>query len=67
MSVPVLGSSWHCTQKPPLLEPFKHVEHCLDADTSFPNLLPKGVRKVVAFCGQDFAELFIQDALDFGG
>ncbi|KAK4143975.1 uncharacterized protein C8A04DRAFT_28319 [Dichotomopilus funicola] len=28
---------------PPLLEPFKQIEHCLDADASFPNLLPKGV------------------------
>ncbi len=86
-----------------MLEPFKQIEHCLDADTLFPNLLPKGVvtatdstptiatevsgiylgslsaagkdelarfvaqRKVVAFRGQDFAELFVQEALDFGG
>ena len=95
--------TWDRTQKYPPLEPFEHVEHGKDADTSYPNLLPQGVvsvndltptigtevtgiqlsklsaagkdelarfvaeRKVVAFRGQDFADLPIQEALDFGG
>jgi len=84
------------------LEPFEHYEHGKDADTTFPNLLPKesvkvthltpsigtevsGIqlstlsnagkdelarfvaeRKVVAFRGQDFADLPIEKALEFG-
>lgn len=93
--------TWNPAQKYPPLEPFEHVEHGKDADTSFPNLLPtqaqvtdltptigsevRGIqlssltsagkdelarfvaqRKVVAFRGQDFADLSIRDALEFG-
>jgi len=85
------------------LAPFKHVEHGLDADPTYPDLLPKGVvttteltptigtevsgiqlsslsnagkdqlarfvaeRKVVVFRDQDFADLPIEKALEFGG
>lgn len=95
--------TWDRTQTYPPLEPFEHVEHGKDADTSYPNLLPQGTvsvtnltpsigtevrgiqlstlsntgkdelarfvaeRKVVAFRDQDFADLSIQEALDFGG
>ncbi|KAK0746786.1 hypothetical protein B0T18DRAFT_412420 [Schizothecium vesticola] len=94
--------TWDPKQKYPALEPFEHVEHGKDADTSYPNLLPAGTavthltptigtevrgiqistlsdagkdelarlvaeRKVVAFRGQDFADLPIEKALEFGG
>lgn len=94
--------TWNPEQKYPPLEPFEHVEHGKDADTTYPDLLPadtkvvhltpttgtevRGVqlsklnnagkdqlarlvaeRKVVAFRDQDFADLPIQEALDFGG
>ncbi|KAL2129180.1 hypothetical protein VTI74DRAFT_8108 [Chaetomium olivicolor] len=95
--------TWDGTKKYPPLEPFEHYEHGKDADTSYPNLLPKGVvsvthltptigtevrgiqlstlsnagkdelarfvaeRKVVAFRDQDFADLPIEKALEFGG
>jgi len=93
---------WNHGEKYPPLQPFTHVEHGLDADPSFKDLLPEGTqvrkltpgigsevtgvqlskltaagkdqlallvaqRKVVAFRDQDFADLPIQDALDFGG
>ncbi|KAH7024481.1 TfdA family taurine catabolism dioxygenase TauD [Microdochium trichocladiopsis] len=93
--------TWSPEQKYPPLQPFEHVEHGKDADTSYPDLLPAGTkttdltptigtevhgiqvsslskagkdqlarfvaeRKVVAFRDQDFADLPIQDALDFG-
>ncbi|KAB5540206.1 hypothetical protein GE09DRAFT_252051 [Coniochaeta sp. 2T2.1] len=94
--------TWNPEQKYPPLEPFEHYEHGKDADTTFPNLLPKdsakvthltpsigtevtGIqlsslsnagkdelarfvaeRKVVAFRGQDFADLPIEKALEFG-
>jgi sulfonate dioxygenase len=103
MQYPHYLPTWDRTQTYPPLEPFEHVEHGVDADTTFPNLLPKGVasvtdltptigtevrgiqlsslsaagkdelarfvaqRKVVAFRDQDFADLPIQEALDFGG
>ncbi|KAM7207171.1 hypothetical protein V8F20_002437 [Naviculisporaceae sp. PSN 640] len=94
--------TWNPEQRYPALEPFEHVEHGLDADPSYPNLLPDGVsvnhltptigtevkgiqlsslsnagkdelarfvaeRKVVAFRDQDFADLPIEKALEFGG
>ncbi|KAK1831878.1 hypothetical protein QBC39DRAFT_350387 [Podospora conica] len=94
--------TWDPNQKYPPLEPFEHVEHGKDADTSYPNLLPAGTsvthltpsigtevrgiqisslsdagkdelarfvaeRKVVAFRAQDFADLPIEKALEFGG
>lgn len=94
--------TWDPKQKYPALEPFEHVEHGKDADTSYPNLLPAGTavthltpsigtevrgiqlstlsdagkdelarlvaeRKVVAFRAQDFADLPIDKALEFGG
>ncbi|RDL36483.1 Uncharacterized protein BP5553_05835 [Venustampulla echinocandica] len=93
---------WDHNEKYPVLEPFEHVEHGLNADPTFKDLLPSsskitkltpstgsevtGVqlsklsaagkdqlallvaqRKVVAFRDQDFADLPIQEALDFGG
>lgn len=94
--------TWNPEQKYPPLQPFEHYEHGKDADTTFPNLLPKdsakvthltptigtevtGIqlsslsnagkdelarfvaeRKVVAFRGQDFADLPIEKALEFG-
>ncbi|KAK3353888.1 hypothetical protein B0T25DRAFT_222403 [Lasiosphaeria hispida] len=94
--------TWNPEQQYPALEPFEHVEHGKNADTTFPNLLPEGAavthltptigtevrgiqltsltsagkdelarfvaeRKVVAFRGQDFADLPIEKALEFGG
>jgi sulfonate dioxygenase len=95
--------TWNPDQKYPPLTPFEHYEHGKDADTTFPNLLPKDTaivshltptigtevkgiqlsslnaagkdelarfvaeRKVVAFRGQDFADLPIADALEYGG
>ena len=94
--------TWNPEQKYPPLEPFTHVEHGVDADAEFPDLLGpsvvkddltptigssiKGVqisklsnagkdqlallaaqRKVLAFRDQDFADLPIHEALDFGG
>jgi sulfonate dioxygenase len=88
-------------EKYPPLEPFEHRDHGLDADPSYPELLPEGVevsdltptigtevkgvqlsklsnagkdqlaryvaqRKVVAFRDQDFADLPISEALDYG-
>ncbi|KAH8805798.1 hypothetical protein F5884DRAFT_459403 [Xylogone sp. PMI_703] len=93
--------TWNHGQKYPPLEPFAHVEHGLNADASFPDLLPSGSkiknltpsigsevtgiqlsslsaagkdqlallvaqRKVVAFRDQDFADLPISEALEFG-
>jgi sulfonate dioxygenase len=94
--------TWNPEQKYPRLEPFEFRDHGLDADPTFPNLLPEGSttvthltptigtevrgiqlsslsdagkdelarfvadRKVVAFRDQDFADLPIQAALDFG-
>ena len=94
--------TWNPEQKYPPLQPFEHYEHGKDADTTFPNLLPKATskvvhltptigtevsgiqlsaltdagkdelarfvaeRKVVAFRGQDFADLPIEKALEFG-
>lgn len=83
------------------MQPFKHIEHGIDADPAFPDLLGPGVvkdditptigssirgvqlsrlsaagkdqlallvaqRKVLAFRDQDFADLPIREALDFG-
>lgn len=95
--------TWDRSEKYAPLEPFEHYEHGKDADTTFPNLLPKdqvtvkqltptigtevrGIqlstlsdagkdelarfvaeRKVVAFRDQDFADLPIEKALEFGG
>ncbi|KAK4139162.1 uncharacterized protein C8A04DRAFT_16104 [Dichotomopilus funicola] len=95
--------TWDRNEKYAPLEPFEHYEHGKDADTTFPNLLPKdqvtvkqltptigtevrGIqlsslndagkdelarfvaeRKVVAFRDQDFADLPIEKALEFGG
>lgn len=93
---------WDHGEKYPPLEPFTHVEHGIDADLTFKDLLVEGSkiqnltpttgseitgvqlskltaagknqlarlvaeRKVVAFRDQDFADLPIQEALDFGG
>ncbi|MCJ1238033.1 hypothetical protein MMC14_006021 [Varicellaria rhodocarpa] len=94
--------TWNPEQKYPPLEPFKHVEHGVNADAEYPDLLGpsvvkddltpnigssiKGVqisklsdagknqlalltaqRKVLAFRDQDFADLPIHEALNFGG
>jgi len=91
---------WGPDKYPPL-ELFEHRDHGLDADASYPELLPSGVitndltpsigtevtgiqlstltkagkdqlarfvaeRKVVAFRNQDFADLPISEALDYG-
>jgi len=101
-SYPHYLPTWNHGQKYPPLEPFVYVEHGLDADPTFKDLLPEGStikkltpstgsevtgvqlsklnaagkdqlallvaqRKVVAFRDQDFADLPIQEALDFGG
>lgn len=95
--------AWNPDEHYPPLVPFEHYEHGKDADTTYPELLPKGVskrvdltpsigsevsgiqlsslsnagkdqlarfvaeRKVVAFRKQDFADLPIQEALDYAG
>ncbi|KAF2665283.1 TauD-domain-containing protein [Microthyrium microscopicum] len=94
--------TWDANKTYPPLQPFEHIEHGKDADTSYPNLLGgasrvveltgntgsevHGIqlskltdagkdelarfvaeRKVVAFRDQDFADIPIQEALDFGG
>ncbi|KAJ5729606.1 uncharacterized protein N7483_004114 [Penicillium malachiteum] len=101
-SYPNYLPTWDYEEKYPPLEPFNHVDHGKDADSSFKDLLPEGSkiqkltptigsevtgiqlsklnsagkdqlallvaqRKVVAFRDQDFADLSIQEALDFGG
>ncbi|MCJ1354998.1 MAG: hypothetical protein MMC33_004989 [Icmadophila ericetorum] len=93
--------TWNPAQKYPPWKPFQHVEHGIDADPTFPDLLGPGVikdditpttgssirgvqlsrlstagkdqlallvaqRKVLAFRDQDFADLPINEALDFG-
>jgi sulfonate dioxygenase len=94
--------TWDPEEKYAPLQPFEHRDHGLDADLSFPDLLPQGTqvtdltptigtevegiqlssltaagkdqlarfvaqRRVVAFRKQDFADLPIKEALDFGG
>jgi sulfonate dioxygenase len=92
---------WEINERYPPLTPFTHRDHGLDADPTFPDLLPSGVttteltptigtevtgvqlsklsnkgkdqlarfvaeRKVVAFRDQDFKDLPISEALDYG-
>lgn len=93
--------TWNPDQKYPPLKPFHHVEHGLNADKTFPDLLSPSARKedltptigstisgiqlsslspaakdqlallvaqrkVLVFLDQDFADLPIEEALDFG-
>ncbi|KAL8919735.1 MAG: hypothetical protein Q9208_006601 [Pyrenodesmia sp. 3 TL-2023] len=72
--------AWDPDEKHPPLEPFEHVEHGIDADDSFPEILVEQLsdagkdqlallatqRKVLVFKDQDFANIPINAASKWG-